>query len=160
MSARLSLSLLLLVSGACARTMPRPEPHPAGINAYPALDSVTLSRQRCTGRAHFDDPRCEAYTVRVLADGRTVWEGHQFVAAEGRREAFVSPEAAAALIAETERRMAKLRLRQCGVDHAHYVQVELGRSGAGATEVVRGCGVRFQRLARPIDRVAKTHQWR
>ncbi len=138
----------------------RPEPYPPGVNEHRDVDSVTLLRQRCTGRAQFTNERCEAYAVTVRADGRVLWDGHAFVEVEGPAEAVISPSDATRLIERTHRRMQALRLRQCAVDHTHYVQVDLGRAQGEGTEVVRGCGPRFQRVARPIDRVAETGRWR
>jgi hypothetical protein len=95
-----------------------------------------------------------------MADGRTLWNGVRYVDEVGEREGSVKPEAAARLIDQTAARLQPLRRRKCGVDHTHYVEIEIGRAGQADTEFVRGCGERFFRVARPIDRAAGTRRWR
>gem|GEM_PF-2458414 len=160
---RRKLFVLLLCVGGCGSVgtaMPRVNPPSPGVNPHLDTDSVTLFRQGCTGRRQFHDPRCESYSVTVRADGRVWWEGHRFVATEGRVDDSIAATQAARLISLTRRRIQDLRGLQCAVDHTEYVQVEVGRAGVDETEVIRGCGARFRRMASSIDRVAGTRRWR
>ena len=159
-SAGILCGVLGLLTAACIVpvSMPSRAESPPGDNDHPEIDWVRLNRQKCVGG--FGSPGCDSYQVTVFADGRVLWEGDAFVDEIGERTRTISAKKATQLIERTEQRIEPLRRRQCGIDHTHYVFMDVGRAGKSSTRRVRGCGERFYRVARPIDRIAQTRRWR
>lgn len=124
-------------------------------NPAPEHDTLSLLRQVCTGRTLHEE-RCAHYQIELRDDGDARWDGFEHVATLGERRYHVAPRELARLHRRLDRALPRLADRGCMVDHTHYVTITIGHAGAAQAHSYRGCELRFLRLAKPIDRVART----
>ncbi|MGH1346633.1 MAG: DUF6438 domain-containing protein [Nannocystales bacterium] len=107
----------------------------------------------CTGR-DFEATRCTTYDVKVFADGRVIWEGHQLVQPLGPAHSKISRAQARRLLAYVRSKAPQLAARECGYDHARYFGIVLGEPGRASLLAYWSCGRPYRAVARRISRVA------
>lgn len=143
----------VFVCSCAAPSMPRTSPLQSVDNAHPEMEWVELQNVGCTGRDS-EATRCTTYTVRVFADGRVHWEGHQHVQPLGPARSKIAPASARRLIAYLRQQAPRLATRECGYDHARYFGIVLGESGQASLPLYWSCGRPYRAVARRISRVA------
>ena len=88
--------LWLLLMSSASGWLPLPGQQTSPLQSIPPDLLITLERTGCEGT-------CPMYSLKVLADGRVIYRGKQFVRSKGRAEAKLTREQLTALLSEFEK---------------------------------------------------------